>query len=113
MDLDQAARTLGQTLAASPEFRELTTREKAYAGDAAAQKLVKDAQEAGARLQALQSAGKKIDASEARKLVEMQANLDACTVVQKLVAAQKAYDALVQKVNGMVQKSVEEHRKTT
>ena len=113
MDLDQTARTLGQALAASPEFLELTTREKAYAGDAKAQKLVKDAQEAGARLQALQSAGKKVDAAEAKKLIEMQANLDACLVVQKLVAAQKAYDALVQRVNGVVQKSVEEHRKGT
>jgi cell fate (sporulation/competence/biofilm development) regulator YlbF (YheA/YmcA/DUF963 family) len=72
---------------------------------------VKDAQDAGARLQALQAAGKKLDPAEAKRLAEMQARLDANATVQSLVTAQKAYDALVQRVNTLVQKSVEEHRK--
>lgn len=111
MTPEQIARSLGEALASSPELAELMRCEKAYAADAAGQALVKAAQEAGAKVQALQRTGGKLEPAEARRLAEMQANLDACRTVQQLVAAQKAYDAMAQKLNGVVQAVVEEKRK--
>jgi cell fate (sporulation/competence/biofilm development) regulator YlbF (YheA/YmcA/DUF963 family) len=111
MNPEKAARSLGEELASSPELAELMRCEKAYAADSAAQALVKAAQDAGAKLQDLQRAGKKLDPAEARRIAEVQANLDACRVVQQLVASQKAYEAMVQKLNAVVQSVVEEKRK--
>lgn len=111
MNPEQAARALGEALASSPELAELMRCEKAYGADSSAQALVKAAQDAGARLQELQRAGKKLDPAEAKRIGEVQANLDACAVVQRLVAAQKAYEALAQKLNAAVQAVVEEKRK--
>ncbi|MCE9581907.1 MAG: YlbF family regulator [Planctomycetes bacterium] len=113
MTPDQAARTLGEVLANSPEFADLVACEKAYAADSASQSLVRAAQTAGARIQELQKSGRKLEAAEARRIAEVQANLDACTIVQRLVASQKAYDALAQKLNGVVQAVVEEKRKNS
>lgn len=111
MTPEQAARSLGEALASSPELADLIGCEKAYAADASAQALVKSAQEAGVKIQELQKAGKKLDPAEAKRIAQVQANLDGCAVVQRLVAAQKAYEALAQKLNGVVQSVVEEKRK--
>ena len=110
--LEQSARALGEALGTSTEFRELVAREKAYAADAAAQALVKQAQELGARVIAIQKSGTKPDPAEVRRIAEVQTNLAACEVVNRLIAAQKAYEALAQRLNTLVQSVVEEHRKT-
>ncbi|KAF0246589.1 MAG: hypothetical protein FD180_587 [Planctomycetota bacterium] len=111
MTLEETARRLGEALAGSPEFAELVRWERAYAADAVAQALVKSAQDAGAQIQELKRLGKVLDPAEAKRIAQVQANLDACKVVQQLVAAQKAYEALAQKLNGVVQAVVEEKRK--
>ena len=111
MTPEQAARSLGEELASSPELTELMRCEKAYAADSAAQALVKSAQDAGARIQELQKAGKKLELAEAKRIAEVQANLDSCRVVQQLVASQKAYEAMVQRLNGVVQSVGEEKLK--
>src|SRR5262245_32666615 len=111
MSPDEAARALGEALASSPELAGLMACERAYAADASAQALVKSAQDAAAKIQELQRTGRKIDPAEAKRISEVQANLDGCAVVQRLVAAQKAYEALAARLNAAVQAVVEERRK--
>ncbi|NUN47438.1 MAG: YlbF family regulator [Candidatus Brocadiae bacterium] len=111
MSLEQLARQAGRAIAATAQFRELVAAEKVFEADREARELVRIAQEDGERLLKIKSSGAEFSEKDQRQIVEVQAKISVNSSIQNLINAQRAYDALVQQVNGWVQAEVTEQRK--